>query len=361
MKFFIRQYYYSKKAISNLMKQLTNNLTQDEKIRIELTAHKTIFTLLKKNQGFKKEELFDLIDLTKSGTIYYSAAQNNLKFIDSLKEESEIFPFLLQMNSGSSCNYLNINRPIFSARMCMLTLDQIKNHLKASIPKFILRIKCFSDFHAVSFTETRMSAFSETDIFGSLIDLDPKKDSPLNIRFVISNIMKHESFGHIKFSINDTSFQLDIPTNLSKSQMNMPIKLNLSKYEPSSPIATYSPLKREFISIYDPNSKDPKGESGYSFCYFLTRGEKLLYNFLQNTMADFSELYENVDLMTSYDLTEFCNKIRQLAVETGVYYDIDDQKEEVEKSNNCSTGKYYLSGKLKKKYRYGGFSVNVKY
>ena len=356
IKFFITQYYYSKKAITNLMNQIPKDITQEEKIRIELTAHKTIFSLLKKNKGLKNEELFDLIDLTKDGTIYFSAAQNNLKFIDSLKEESEIFPFLLQMNSGSSSNYLITNEPIFSARINMLTLEQIKKHLIASIPKFILRIKCFSDFHAVSFTETRMSAYSETDIFGSLVDLDPKNDKPLNLRFVLSNVMKHESFGHIKYSINDSSFQFDIPINLC-----------LSKYQPSSPIAIYSPLNGEFILIYDSHSEKPKGESGYSLFYFLTRGEKLLYNFLENTIADFSELFENVDLMTSHDLTLFCDKLRQLAIQTGVYSDKDDNEEEEEKeeekeiNNNSSTGKYYLSSEKKKTYKYDGFSVNIKY
>ena len=150
-----------------------------------------------------------------------------------------------------------------------------------------------------------MSAYSEIDIFGRLEDLDPKNDDLFNKRFVISNIMKHECFGHIKFSINDSSFQLDIP-----------VDLQISKYEPSSPIQTYSPFNGEFIQIYDPNSKIKKGESGYSFCYFITRGQKLLYNFLENTdtLADFSELYNNVELMTKQDLGEFCLKLKQLGL-----------------------------------------------
>ena len=346
--FFIKQYYISKRAIANLMNQLPNNLSQEEKIRIELTAHRTIFAILKNKKSII-EDLFDLIDLRKKGTIYYSAAQHNLKFIDTLKEESEIFPFLLQMNSGISSNYINTNSPLFSSRISMLSLEQVKQNIIDSIPKFIIRIKSSSNFNSISFTETKMSAYSEIDIFGRLVDLDPEKDKPLNFQFVISNVMKHESFGHIKFSMNDSSFQYDIP-----------IEIKISRYKPSSPIRTYSPLKGEFISILDPNSLIEKGESRYSLCYFLTRGEKLLYNFLENIEADFSELFENVDLMTSQDLSEFCSKLKQLAFRTGFLIE-NEGEEEGELNNNSSVGKYYLNSSKKKKYEYGGFSVNIKY
>lgn len=348
IKIFIKQIYFSKKVISNFIKQIPENLSPEDKIRIELTACKTIYSLLKNKKGNKYEDLLDFIDLTKNGTIYYSAAQNNLKFINSLKEESEIFPFLLQMNSGSSSNYIEINKPTFSSRISMLTLDQVKSHLIDSIPKYIIRIKALSDFNAISFTETRMSAYSEIDIFGRLEDLDPKNDDLFNKRFVISNIMKHECFSHIKFSINDSSFLLDIP-----------IDLQLSKYEPSSPIETYSPFNGEFIQIYDPNSKIKKGESGYSFCYFITRGQKLLYNFLENTdtLADFSELYNNVELMTKQDLGEFCLKLKQLAEQNSLIKNDDEDEEQ----NSSSIGNYHLNIKKKKNYNYDGFSVSVKY
>lgn len=343
---YIYQYYFSKKAINNLKRKIPIGLSKENKIRIEYSVCRTLLSLLANNFGKADENIFNFLDLTKPGTVYYDAVQNNIEFIDKLKENSEIFPFLLQLNSGSSSNYLNLYSPTLSSRFSMLTLDQVKKHLRKTIPQFILRVNFKCHFNASSYNETRIQIYSEHNIFGNSIDLDSKKDSSYRIRFPLSNIMKHEQFGHIKFSINNSSFQLDHPKNLI---------LNIN--EPSSPIETYSPLNGgNFIEIYDPNSNFKKGESGYSFSYYLTRGNKKLYNFLENTTADFSSLFNRVDLLVSEDLTEFCKRLGELADKYG-----DQNLNGKEKIGSPLLGKYELSKKPEKKIIYIGFPTFEKY
>ena len=315
--FYINQYYFSKKAIENFRKTIPNNITEKEKIILEYTACRVLFSLLSNEKGNCIEEIFEFIDFKNENSIYHDAIEHNKKFINLLKEESEIFPFFLQLNSGSTSNYLDQNNLILSSRISMLSLNQIKNHLKSCILDYGIRIKILSHFNAITLTETRITSFSEINIFGNyLTNLNINNDFNFNKRFVLSNIMKHEQFGHIKFSINDSSFNLDNPYF---------IKTN-SQYESYSPVETYCPLNDEFNEIYDPNlSSNDRGESGYSFSFYLTRGDESLYNFLENKYANFKELFQSVELMVSNDLTEFCKKLKKLVDENG-----NEEKEEEE-------------------------------
>ena len=307
--FYIKQYYFSKKAIENFRKTIPNNITEKEKIILEYTACRVLFALLSNEKGNYVEEIFEFIDFKNENSIYHAAVEHNKRFINLLKEDSEIFPFFLQLNSGSSSNYLDQNNLILSSRISMLSLNQIRNHLKSCILDYGIRIKVLSYFNALTLTETRITIFSEINIFGNyLTNLDINNDYEYNKRFVLSNIMKHEQFGHIKFSINDSSFNLDNP----------PFIKSISQYESYSPVETYSPLNDEFNEIYDPNlSSNDRGESGYSFSFYLTRGDKSLYNFLENKDANFKELFQSVELMVSNDLSEFCKKLKKLVDENG--------------------------------------------
>ena len=334
--FYIKQYYYSKKAIENFIKSIPNYIDKYDKIKLQYTASRVIYSLLNNGKGFSSQDLFTFIDYSNNKTIYHDAVIHNRKFVNLLKEESEIFPFLLQLNSGSSSNYLDPNNLILSSRISMLSLNQIKNHLFNSILNYGIRIKVFCDFNAISFTETRITAFSEINIFGFFLtnDLYSINDIDFNKRYVLSNIMKHEDFGHIKFSINDSSFKFDFP-----------FYMNISNYECNSPVETYYPLNDDFIEIYDPNSNYYKGESGYCFSYYLTRGNKILYNFLENTQTNFKELFERVDLMISEDLSEFCNKLEELVK-------INGEEEDQNYNENYKKGKLCIKKKYNEKYIY---------
>ena len=126
-----------------------------------------------------------------------------------------------------------------------VTFNNDETHLKLAIPNYGIRAKCLCDFKAISFVETKITIFSETDIFGNFLGskIQSDEDSYFKKRFIISNIMIHEQFGHILFSENKSSFQFDIPQ-----------ELKLSQFEPSSPIETYAPLNEgNYIRINDLN------------------------------------------------------------------------------------------------------------
>lgn len=253
--FFTSQYYFSKKAIDKFEKTLSN-LNNEEKVKLIYTASRGIASLLENGFGKKKDDLFELIDFNKEGTIYYDAKKRNLEFIDLLQENSEIFPILLQLNSGSSANYVVESEPKFSSRISMLTLEDVKKHLYLSIPNYGIKAKCLCGFKAVSFVEVKMTIFSEMDIFGCFLDLkiQSNEDSDFNKRCVLSNIMIQEEFGHILFCENKSSFQFDSPK-----------EVKVSIFEPSSPIEIYSSLNGgNFIRIKDSHSRENRGELGYT-------------------------------------------------------------------------------------------------
>lgn len=124
---FIKQYYYSQKAIENFIKTITSELNRVEKVYLIYSAARCLRALLYNGYARSDEKIFYFFDLNKENTIYNEAKKFNETFIDNLTENSEMYSFLLQINSGSSINKL-IND--LSSRISMLKLQQIKEHLK---------------------------------------------------------------------------------------------------------------------------------------------------------------------------------------------------------------------------------------
>ena len=270
-------------------------------------------SLLYDGYGKNCEKLFTYLDFEKKDTIYYDANQHNLKFIDSLKETSEIFLFLLQLNSGSSINKIN---SILSSRMTMLSEDDIKKELKKTIPKYGIRYSSVAGFRAISFNEIRMTCFCESSIFNHLCEnISSEIDYNYSYRYVLSNVLKHEDFAHLNFSLNNFSFQQD---KMISSKINI-----YEKYLNSSPFEYYKTFKvygeesekssetRISIVVIDMNGEE-KGESGESLMFFLTRGDKRLMNLLEDTNSDYTELFNNPSLMTEDDLSDFIGKLEAL-------------------------------------------------
>jgi len=74
-----------------------------------------------------------------------------------------MFLFLIQINSGSSLNKLTND---LTAKFSMLTIDQIKEHMRYSFPNYIIRVKYYCGFNGLTFNEARCTIISEIDIFG---------------------------------------------------------------------------------------------------------------------------------------------------------------------------------------------------
>lgn len=297
-------YINNKIIINNFLKEL-DGVNEKDKIKL-------LFAITKYLKQYYVTNLisFNLINFKLIDTVYYDANENNRKFIENLSEDSEIFSFFLQLNSGGSKNYLFRNEPS-SSKISMLNLNQIKLHLYKTIPTYGIKINNNKiRFNAMTINEVKITIINEINIFNYSIDNNSKNDINFNHRYVISNVLKHENFGHIKYSLNDSSFR----------QENSNLYLNV---EPSSPIQFFSKFKNDIDFIFNPNEKEDIGESCCAFDYFITRGNIELYNFLKNPEANFEELFNNVKLMTDKNLDEFCKILKDIKIKT----------EEKEKSN----------------------------
>lgn len=313
------QYYFSKSSIQNFYSQIPKDLEKSEKARLKYAACRCLKTLLNNGYGVTRKDLFDLIDFNNKGTIYYDANEFNKKFITFLNERSEIFLFFLQLNSGSGIDLLT-NKS--TARLSMLNEGDIKAHLNSSIPKYGIRFKSISNFNACTFNEVRITCFSENNIFQNYLSSDELKsdnDFSYSYRYILANLLQHEDFGHIKFSINFYSFY---DKNLKRD----------NNFDPLSPISYYKTTINEGmvdITVKEEKSnKDTiiKGESGIALLHFLTRGDRNLMKLLRIGNSNFEKMFKNPSMLASENLSEFINELKKLS-----NYSEDD--------NNTSTSK----------------------
>ena len=181
----------------------------------------------------------------------------------------------------------------------MLKIEQIKKHLRDSLPNYIIRVKHNCGFKGLTFNEAKCTVISEIDLFGYFFDeKELKEDITYNKRLIISNVLQHERFGHIKFSMNFFSFKQDKVNNLIYANQNI-----YEDDEPSSPRQYYR-IKQENNQKYEdfievvyvleniPGKKIEIGESGLAFNVFLTRGDEENLNILRNDEADFSKIFK---------------------------------------------------------------------
>ena len=299
---FYRQHYHSHKAIENFMKTIPNTLSKAQKAILKYSACRCLRTLLFEGFAYFQENLFYFCDLNKENTIYKEAIKFNEKIIESLTEKSEIFLYLLQINSGSSINKLTND---LTARISMLKLQQIQNHLRNSLPDYLIRLDCRCNFLGETFNEVKTTIISELNLFGFFLDDENLKggetDSNYNKRLIASNLLQHERFGHVKFSINFFSFKQD----KGYSPLN-----DYNNDEPLSPRQFYQ-VKNEkneknerFIEVVLNSEQLGKiGESGYAFNIFLTRGDKDNISILRYLGANFTELFKKPELFAAEDLT----------------------------------------------------------
>ena len=304
---FIKQHYYSHKVIENFIETFPSTLSKAEKVLLIYSACRCLRTLL--NNGLA---MFDLVplyfyDLNEPNTIYNEAKKFNEKFIDNLTEKSEMILFLLQINSGSSINLLTNE---LTAKFSMLTIEQIKEHLRNSIPNHIIRIKYHCDFKCLTFNESKCTIISEKDIFGSFFEKIELKggitDEKYNNRLILSNVLQHERFGNINFSnLSDI--------NGEDEQSLIPKQFYYIKKEENE----YKENLIEIVEIKSNTSgeKIKKGECGFAFNVFLTRGNEENMNILSHTEADFTKIFKQPELFASEDFSDLNILIKDSADE----------------------------------------------
>ena len=300
---YITQYFYSKKSIENFKEKIPKEISNKDRIYLIYTACSCLRCLLYNGYGNKISDLFYFLDFTKDGTIYNEAIEHNKKFINLLREDSEMFVFFLQINSGSSIDILSSK---LTARISMLNICQVKSHLLTTIPKYGIRIKCDSHFNALTILETRITCICEIALFGFFLDdISNKIDYHYEYRFRISNLFKHEDMAHIQFALNYLLYNIYEGKSLRKV------------IEPLSPIRYYNIYEKEgnaeiFVKRNDNNVDDEiKGESGISLEYFLCRGDQKLINILRTECNNSKELFNRPELMAGKTLDEFIKILKE--------------------------------------------------
>lgn len=276
---FYKQYYHSKKAIENFMDTIPSYVNKEQKILLKYSACRCLRSILSHGFGNDNDNLFYFYDINKPNNIYNDAKKFNEIFIEELKENSEMFLFLLQINSGSFINKLTQD---LTARISMLTLDQIKSHLRDSLPNYIIRLKLKVDFPGLTLNELRYTIISEMNLFQSFLDekeLEGYVEEYSNRRLILANLLENERIGKLNNSINIFSFQRDNKEILIDSYD--------SEDEPLSPRQYYYIEKEkkekliEIVLVSNYIGKEAKkGESGVAFNIFLTRGDERNFNII---------------------------------------------------------------------------------
>ena len=199
------QFYFTKNTLNSFLNSIPEEIDISDKVKLKYSACRCLRVLLFKGKEENSLDLFEFIDFTKKGTIYYDANEFNKKFINFLNEKSEIFLFFVQINSGSGINLVTNE---FMSRISMLNENSIKNNLLSTIPKYAIRIN-HSPFNAYTITEVKISCINDQSVFGT----SKKENSSLNYldtqynkRYLLANLMQQEDFGHLNFSINFYAF-----------------------------------------------------------------------------------------------------------------------------------------------------------
>ncbi len=307
---FYKQYYYSKKAIENFMKTIPSYVDQVQRTLLKYSACRCLRSILSHGFGNGIEDLFYFYDINKPDTIYNDAKKFNEAFIEELNENSEMFLFLLQIISGSSNNKLTQN---LTTRISMLTLDQIKSHLKDSLPNYIIRLKLKVDFTGLTFNEVRHTIINEMNLFESFLseeELNGYDDDINSRRLILANFLEQERFVHLNNWMNFFSSRPDIEEILIDSYDLEDEPLNPRQY-----YQIENEKKEKLIEIVQTSNylgkEVKKGESGLAFNFFLTRGDEINFNILRNDTADFSKIFIDPKLFAAKDLTALNKLLRE--------------------------------------------------
>lgn len=149
-------------------------------------------------------------------------------------------------------------------------------------------------------------------------------------------------FGHVKFSMNFFSFKQD-------NSLEDNTSINDTYEEPLSPKEYYNinidtekndnkngntENLIEISEIFIENGKQiEKGESGTAFNVFLTRGNIEYMNLLKNRKVDFTNIFNNPQLLAEDDLTNYLKALKECSK------DMDSFKDD---NVHVSNGKYQI-------------------
>lgn len=314
---YYHQFYYTQLALNHFFETIPKNIKDSDRAKLKYSASRCLRTLLLSGDGENFESLFELINFDEDKTIYKEAKLYNQKFINLLTEKSEIFLFFLQINSGSSINLITNE---LMSRISMLDEKIIKNNLISTLPTYAIKLLVDSSFRACTYNEVKITCINEYDVLGGILhksELSPQNDLLCNRRYILANLMQHEDFGHINFSINFYSFYdkyIQRPQTSHYSENLSPFKYYMikEKKEEIQEIVKETKIKVKKNEENTNNEFIIKGESGIALTFFLTRGKYKLMKVLRKRALNFSELFDNPQYQTAEDLTDYVNKLKDI-------------------------------------------------
>ena len=347
-KMYYHQYYFSKLSLIKLENSIPKKVSDSDRVKLKYSACRCLRTLLKSGDGWSNSKLFEFRDFTEKGTIYYEANLFNKKFIDLLSEKSEIFLFFLQINSGSGINLLTNE---FMSRISMLNEKNIKDNLFSTIPKYALKIKSRTKFNACTFNEVKITCINESSALGQDLEIDSLLvgyDGNYNLRYLLSNLMQHEDFGHITFSINFYAFydeKIERPPDIHYSENLSPFKyymINAKKEQiqeivkEEKILKTYVPQEEEKKEVNEKKIEDNNQEIKNKVNIECIKGKKEDKEEINEAKNEKKEDYEvsNRDIEEKKDNNEGKNKASKQKNEGENRKDNNEEKKEEHNIDN---------------------------
>ena len=229
-------------------------------------------------------------------TPYHNAYIFMNNFINKLSEDSFLLEILYLIDSEASSNRIYKDCRLF--KFSLLSLEQIKSHLRNLIPEVVIRYKTSinSGSNASYIINYGLVRIFENEIIKSEIDLDKylvnEKDIDCKYSIPIIMVLIHECFFHGK--------------------------IRLSGEENESPNYFYNPHNDYELSYHTMN-----GESGRIFEFYISKNKDVI-RFLKYSLQPLSELLE-VDLWVGKNLDRL-NQIINKKMENFDMDLIEDQK-----------------------------------
>ena len=255
-------------------------------------------------------------------------------FVNSITEESAIFPFLLNIDSGRGY----YNKEVVYA-FDLKNLNMIKSHLNQVFPKIIILFYIEgggvagteSEFGGILMNEYYLTKLKNIDYSTSnIIAITEEEKDDISMNFFLESM--HEASGHKKFA-------------LSEEENNSPIKIFNKKNEMVTLKYKYDYNPNDTKSEFILSSRKRAGDSGHylELCYG-KYNNSLIIELLRNMknkgkLIRYPELFTN-DEKKLYEYVSLREQIKENNInitfknDTSVYDDIQQMKKELEKIKN---------------------------
>ena len=262
---------------------------------------------------------------------YYKFYKN---FVNSITEDSAIFPFLLNIDSGSGY----YNKELVYA-FDLKNLNMIKSHLNQVFPKIIILFYIEgggvagteSEFGGILMNEYYLTNLKNIDYSTSnILTITEEEKDDISMNFFLESM--HEASGHKKFA-------------LSEEENNSPIKIFNKKNEMVTLKYKYDYNPKDTKSEFILSSRKRAGDSGHylELCYG-KYNNSLIIELLRNMknrgkLIRYPELFTN-DVKKLYEYVSLREQIKENNInitfknDTSVYDDIQQMKKELEKIKN---------------------------